>query len=88
LTPRLHRLLAPVFSTIAHGNIAVSENTVETVSATNANTTNAQTGVGSRLDESDFQPMAHVNVESNSTTLGQFGHAEQAHQLDRPVRRL
>jgi uncharacterized repeat protein (TIGR01451 family) len=59
----------PAFSTIAHGNIAIIGNTVVTAPASNPNATNAQNGVGSLLDWSDFNPMAYVDVDSNSTTF-------------------
>src|SRR5262249_35375908 len=62
---RLFAIITPfsrVFSTIANGNIAIIGNTVVTAPASNPNAGNAQNGVGSVLDWSDFTPMASVNV--------------------------
>jgi hypothetical protein len=68
--PRLQARLAlavitpftPVFSTVAHGNIAIIDSTVETVPASNAHATNARKCVGSLLEASDFNPMAYEDV--------------------------
>ena len=59
---------APRFATNATGDIGIVGNTLMTAPASDPNAVNAQNGVGSYINNNDFN-MAFVDVDSSSTTF-------------------
>ena len=65
---RHHSIRWPRFTTNATGDVAIVGNTAMTAPSSDSAAVNAQNGVGSRVNNNDFN-MAFVDVDSDPTTF-------------------